>query len=452
MNERGYLLLQETIERLLRRNAYFHLNKVLKKTHPADIAHLLTLLNERSARSVFEHLPDKEIAANVLSELEPGFRSGFLQELEVNRLVEILSVMADDDAADLLADLPEERRQEILGLLSAEHTEEVSELLAYAEGTAGRIMTSDFLVLPKTLSAQSAIQEVRKAAEKEMVFYLYVTDEEGHLSGVLSLRQLVTAPDYTPLEKIMTEDVVKVNVTTDQEEVARLVSRYNLLAIPVVDHSNLLVGIITVDDVIDVLREEATEDMLKMAGTSGEEISYSSVWKNAKARLPWLFASWIGGIIAMNVIGAFGAGFGNQIAIFAILATFIPVVNGMGGNVGTQSLSIIVRGLATGRVDSKSIGREIFRESKVGLLLGVTYGVLLALAGMLFTREIYVGVVAGIAICINMILASVLGTFLPLIAAKFKVDPAVASGPFIATSIDVFGATIFFLIAYLLII
>jgi magnesium transporter len=451
MNERGYQLLQETIERLLRRNAYFHLNKVLKKTHPADIAHLLTLLNERSARSVFENLPDKEIAANVLSELEPGFRSGFLQELEINRLAEILAVMADDDAADLLADLPDERRQEILNLLSAEHTEEFSELLAYPEGTAGRIMTTDFLVLPKTLSAQSAIQEVRKAAEKEMVFYLYVTDEEGRLSGVLSLRQLVTAPDYTPLEKIMTRDVVKVNVTTDQEEVARLVSRYNLLAVPVVDHSNLLVGIITVDDVIDVLREEATEDILKMAGTSGEEISYSSVWRNARARLPWLFASWIGGLIAMNIIGAFSGGFSGRIAVFAILATFIPVVNGMGGNVGTQSLSIMVRGLATGRVDGKSIWKEVFRELRVGLLLGATYGVLLALAGMAFTRDIHVGMVAGIAICANMALAAMMGTFLPMIAAKFKVDPAVASGPFIASSIDAIGSTIFFLTAYFLI-
>ena len=451
MNERGYQLLQETIERLLRRNAYVHLNKVLRKTHPADIAHLLTLLNERSARSVFENLPDKEIAANVLSELEPGFRSGFLQELEVNRLAEILAVMADDDAADLLADLPDERRQEILNLLSAEHTEEFSELLAYPEGTAGRIMTTDFLVLPKTLSAQSAIQEVRKAAEKEMVFYLYVTDEEGRLSGVLSLRQLVTAPDYTPLEKIMTRDVVKVNVTTDQEEVARLVSRYNLLAIPVVDHSNLLVGIITVDDVIDVLREEATEDILKMAGTSGEQISYSSVWPNARARLPWLFASWIGGLIAMNIIGAFSGGFSGRIGVFAILATFIPVVNGMGGNVGTQSLSIMVRGLATGRVDGKSIWKEVSRELRVGLLLGATYGVLLALAGMAFTRDVHVGLVAGIAICANMALAAMMGTFLPLIAAKFKVDPAVASGPFIASSIDAIGSTIFFLTAYFLI-
>ena len=313
-------------------------------------------------------------------------------------------------------------------------------------------MTTDFLVLPKTMSAESAIQEIRRASEKEMVFYLYVTDEEGHLSGVLSLRQLVTAPGFTPLEKIMTQDVVKVNVTTDQEEVARLVSRYNLLAIPVVDHSNLLVGIITVDDVIDVLHEEATEDMMKMAGTSGDEISYSSVWKNAKARLPWLFASWIGGIIAMNVIGAFSSGFGNHIALFAMLATFIPIVNGMGGNVGTQSLSIIVRGLATGRIDSKSISKEIFRESRVGLLLGVTYGVLLAVAAMIFFGEIKVGIVAGIAMSMNMIIASVMGTFLPLIAAKFKVDPAVASGPFIATSIDVIGATIFFLTAYLLII
>lgn len=450
MNDRGYQLLQETVERLLRRNAYLHLNNVLRKTHPADIAHLLTLLNDRSARSVFEHIPDKEIAANVLSELEPGFRKTFLQGLEVGKLVEILSVMADDDAADLLADLPDDRRQEILGLLSHEHTEDVSELLAYPEGTAGRIMTTDFLVLPKNMTAQAAIQEVRKAAEKEMVFYLYVTDEEGRLVGVLSLRQLVTAQDYTPLEEIMIRDVIKVHVNTDQEEVARLVSLYNLLAIPVVDHGDLLVGIITVDDVIDVLREEATEDLMKMAGTSGEEISYSSVWKNAKARLPWLFASWVSGIIAMNVIGAFSTGFSAQMAVFALLATFIPIVNGMGGNVGTQSLSIIVRGLATGRVDAKSFAKEMFREVRVGLILGIFYGILLALAGVLFTRQPVVGLVAGLAICINMTLAAVMGTFLPLIAARFKVDPAVASGPFIASSLDVVGATVFFLISYLL--
>jgi len=387
MNDRGYQLLQETVERLLRRNAYLHLNNVLRKTHPADIAHLLTLLNDRSARSVFEHIPDKEIAANVLSELEPGFRKTFLQGLEVGKLVEILSVMADDDAADLLADLPDDRRQEILGLLSHEHTEDVSELLAYPEGTAGRIMTTDFLVLPKNMTAQAAIQEVRKAAEKEMVFYLYVTDEEGRLVGVLSLRQLVTAQDYTPLEEIMIRDVIKVHVNTDQEEVARL---------------------------------------------------------------PWLFASWVSGIIAMNVIGAFSTGFSAQMAVFALLATFIPIVNGMGGNVGTQSLSIIVRGLATGRVDAKSFAKEMFREVRVGLILGIFYGILLALAGVLFTRQTVVGLVAGLAICINMTLAAVMGTFLPLIAARFKVDPAVASGPFIASSLDVVGATVFFLISYLL--
>jgi magnesium transporter len=211
------------------------------------------------------------------------------------------------------------------------------------------------------------------------------------------------------------------------------------------------VGIITVDDVIDVLREEATEDILKMAGTSGEEISYSSVWRNARARLPWLFASWIGGLIAMNIIGAFSGGFSNRIAVFAVLATFIPVVNGMGGNVGTQSLSIMVRGLATGRVDGKSIGKEILRESRVGLLLGIAYGILLALAGMAFTRDVYVGIVAGISIFANMTIAAVVGTFLPLIAARFKADPAVASGPFIASSLDAIGSTIFFLTAYLLI-
>ena len=451
MTERGYQLLQDTVERLLRRNATYHLTNILKKTHPADIAYLFKLLDDRSAHTVFKLLPDVNTAADVLSEIHPSFRSKFIQTLSTDRLVEILSAMADDDAADLLAGLPDEVREKILGLMSHKDTEELSELLRYPEDSAGRIMTTDFLALPENMSAQEAVQEVRKASATEMVFYLYVVDEQRRLSGVLSLRQLVTATDETKLSRIMTSEVVKVHVTTDQEEAARKVSRYNLLAVPVVGDNDILVGIITVDDVIDVLREEATEDILKMAGTSEEEISSFSVWRSVRVRLPWLFAAWIGGVAAIKIIEGFEGQFSEHITLFASLAAFIPVIMGMGGNIGTQSLSITVRGLATGRIDPKLLWRVVFKEIRVGLLLGIAYGFLLALVGWFLNKSVILGVAVGVAMCGNMTLAAVVGTFLPLIATKLRIDPAVASGPFVTTSIDVLGVTLFFLTAALLI-
>ena len=445
-------MLQDTVERLLRRNATVHLRNILRKIHPADLAYLFKLLNERSARTVFELLPDIEIAADVLSEMHPSFRTKFLQHMDVDRLVPILSAMAADDAADLLADLPEEFREQILGLMSHEDTEELAELLSYPEDSAGRIMTTDFLALPATMSAQEAIQEVRKASETEMVFYLYVTDEDGRLSGVVSLRQLVTASDETHLAKMMTRDLVKVQTTTDQEDAARLVSRYNLLAVPVVDENDVVVGVITVDDIIDVLREEATEDILKMAGTSEEEIASYSVWRSVRVRLPWLFAAWVGGVIAIEIIEGFEGHFKEQIALFATLAAFIPIIMGMGGNIGTQSLTITVRGLATGRIDPKLLWRVVFKEIRVGLLLGIAYGALLAFVGWFLNQNLTLGAVVGIAMCANMTLAAVVGTFLPLIAVKLRIDPAVASGPFVTTSIDVLGITLYFITASLFII
>lgn len=451
MTERGYYLLQDTVERLLRRNATANLVKILKKTHPADIAHLVKLLNERSARAIFALLPDSETAAEVLSEMEPGFRSTFLQYIPSDRLVEILTAMAGDDAADLLADLPDEFREQLLSRMSREHIEEVTELLSYAEDTAGRIMTTDFLALPQTTTASKALQEVRKAAETEMVFYLYVVDAKGCLAGVLSLRQLVTAPDERPLSDIMTPEVVKVQTTTDQEEAARLVSRYNLLAVPVVDDNEVLVGIITVDDIIDVIRDEATEDILKMAGAPEEAITSYSVWRSVRVRLPWLLAAWLGGVIAMKIIGGFEDHFKQEMTLFAALAAFIPIIMGMGGNIGTQSLSITVRGLATGGIDPKSLWRVVFKEIRVGLLLGIAYGMLLAPIGWAWNRDLSMGAVVGVAMCANMTLAAVVGTFLPLIAVRLRIDPAVASGPFVTTAIDVLGVSIYFLMASLLI-
>lgn len=447
MSERGLKLLQGTVERLLRRNATMHLIKILNKTHPADIAYLFKHLSERSAKTVFDFLPDVETAAEVLSEMEPLFRTEFISTVNAERMASILNAMADDDAAEILADLPEELKDEILHYMADDETEEVAELLSYPDDSAGRIMTSDFLALPEAMTAADAINEIRKAAEAEMVFYLYVISADGKLSGVISLRQLVTASGDSALSEIMVEDLVSVMTTTDQEDAARMVSRYNLLAVPVVDHNDILVGIITVDDIIDVLREEATEDILKMAGTSEEEITTFSAARSARVRLPWLFAAWLGGIAAVWIIGFFEGLFKEQIFAFASLAAFIPVIMGMGGNIGTQSLSITVRGLATGRLDPALLWKVVFKEVRVGLLLGMAYGLLLAFVGWVMNNDISLGITVGLAIFANMTLAAVVGTFLPLTFAKLQIDPAVASGPFVTTSIDIIGVAIYFFIA-----
>jgi len=283
-----------------------------------------------------------------------------------------------------------------------------------------------------------------------MVFYLYVTDDDDRLVGVISLRDLVTThPDKT-LDNIMIKNVISVQPETDQEEVAKIVSRYNYLAVPVIDLEEHMLGIVTVDDVVDVIREEATEDFLQMAGAGKDrEILLKSSWGNARARLPWLFASWVGGVGAVAIIGVFK----NMLETTIALAAFIPVIIGMGGNIGTQSSTIIVRGLATGRVDIGNNLKIILKEIKVGLILGVLYGLLLGIfATLKFVNTTpYLGLIVALSILSSMIISTFVGTLMPLLFSKLNIDPAIATGPFVTTSIDIIGVTLYFLIASALI-
>jgi magnesium transporter len=244
----------------------------------------------------------------------------------------------------------------------------------------------------------------------------------------------------------MTKKVQTVRPETDQEEVARIVSQYNFLAVPVIDSDEKLLGIVTVDDVVDVIREEATEDFLKMVGAGEDrEILLKSSWENARIRLPWLFASWIGGIIAAYIIGVFDDVLQNTLA----LAAFIPVIIGMGGNVGTQSSTMIVRGLATGRVGFENSSKILFKEIRVGLILGVLYGILLGLFAIVRFLDIspILGLVVGLSICASMLIAATIGSLVPLILDRFDIDPAVATGPFVTTAIDILGVALYFIIA-----
>ena len=440
-------VLLDTFRRLIRRKANANLRRLIVKTHAADIALLFRYFNEPEKSFVFTLIWESgEATGELLSELDESIISELLSPLEPADVASMLSDMGSDDMADILNLLEDEKAQAILETLQRKESEEIEELMAYADDSAGGIMSLDVFSLSESTKAMDAITAIQSSEKAEMVFYLYVTDEVSHLTGVVSLRDLVTAPASAELKGLMERDVVNVTPDTDQEEVAKLVSKYNLLAIPVIEKDRTLLGIVTVDDVVDVIREEATEDFLQMAGIGKDrEILMKSTFDNVKLRLPWLFASWIGGTIAAYVIGVFEPVLQSVIA----LAAFIPVIIGMGGNVGTQSSTIIVRGFATGRLQLSKIGSVIWKEIRVGLILGVFYGILLGAVAMLkfIDAPPELGLVVGLAICVSMIIATSIGTLVPIVLRKLDVDPAIASGPFVTTAIDVFGILAYFLIA-----
>ncbi|MBW2525735.1 MAG: magnesium transporter [Deltaproteobacteria bacterium] len=437
--------LLDTVRRLIRRNARSRLERVIQKTQPADVAHLLPRLSEHDAKIFLKVLSrDEEHAAEVLSNLEEDTAPELLPLMETDSLASIFTHLHSDDAADLLRALPEELAEGILKRMKGEEAADVEELLHYDPKTAGGIMGTDFFSLNRDLKAGDAIFALQEAEDAEMVFYVYCTNDEGHLVGVLSLRDLLTHPAETPLDDIMNADVIKVSPDTDQERVARLVARYDLLAIPVVDEFNKLLGIVTVDDIIDVVRDEATEDFLKMVGSGEENVLDSSTARSAWLRAPWMLLAAIGGIGGAALI----TGFRERLEEVVLLAAFIPVVMGMGGNVGIQSATIMVRGLATGRVDMLGQGKILAKEVRTGVLLAVAGSLVVGTAAYLLGHMDYMlGLVVGAAILTNMVSAALLGSMVPLIFRKLAVDPAVATGPIMTTFMDVAGILIYFVIA-----
>ncbi|HNB66933.1 magnesium transporter, partial [Accumulibacter sp.] len=377
----------ETIDRLYHRDAKASLQKVISRLHPADLASILDELPPEHMVDIFYAISETEMAAEVFSQLSVSLRTQVMTESPVEKLAGVLQHLAPDDLADLIGDLPEEQRAQLMALLDRESKDEVESLLKYDPNSAGGIMTTDFFSLPHTLTVEEAIENIRNREDVEMVFYLYLTDESGRLVGVVSLRQLLLARPGTPLHKVMNRRVMKVTTDADQTTVAMLVDKYHLLAVPVVDEENVLVGMVTVDDVIDVLEEETTRDMLKMAGTSESETLTHSAFKIAGIRLPWLLAAFIGGLAATAVIGQYEEILGQVL----VLSAFLPVVMGMAGNVGVQSATVAVRGLATGAIDVRDTFPLVFKELRVGLLLGGFYGVILGVYGYLMHSSLALG-------------------------------------------------------------
>ena len=437
-------ILVDSIKRLLRRGAASHLGKIVNKTHAADLSVVFRSLSLAQQLKLFGLISDVEQKGVLFSELDEDTFQDLIEDMKIEDIVRILESMPADDVADIIGRLPEQTSQTILDKMKKAESEEVEDLLRYGDDTAGGIMVPDFISLREDVTARQAIESLQtEHSDVEMAFYLYVVDDYGKLVGVSSLRQLVVVSPETPLKEFMTTDVFSVQTDMDQEEVARLVARYDILAVPVVDGSNRLMGIVTVDDVIDILRKEATEDILKMAGAGEEFVETKSIFKSTRIRLPWLFASCLGGLFAFFIIGEYE----SSLSKIAYLAAFIPVIMGMGGNIGTQSSTIVVRGLATGRIHARDIWSVVFKELSIGLILGLVYGLLIgSVAQFRYSIEALALSVALAVIC-SMSVAALVGSLVPMGFARINIDPAVATGPLVTTAIDIISVFFYFLIA-----
>ncbi len=439
-------ILRDTFGRLLRRHAHTNLSKLILKTHPADLSVVFRYFMDEEQIQVFSIMEENEHTAEFLVELDDTLLANLLENESPERIAHVIQQASANDQSYILGTLEDEQAQSVIELLKAEEQEEIEELMGYPEDSAGAMMTTDVFTLYQDTSCKDALKSLQDQTEAEMVFYLYITDDDDRLVGVASLRALATTRSDTLLKDIMVKRVHSVRPETDQEDVAQIVAQYNYLAVPVLDADDHLIGIVTVDDVVDVIREEATEDFLQMAGAGKDrEILLKSSWENARARLPWLFASWIGGIVAATIIGAFE----HMLQSIIALAAFIPVIIGMGGNIGTQSSTIIVRGMATGRIEIGSEMKVLFKEIRVGLILGGLYGLMLGLFAKFRFIDVdpMLGVVVGLSIGCSMLMAVAVGTFIPMFLRKVDIDPAIATGPFVTTSIDILGVLFYFVIA-----
>jgi len=426
---------QQLLTKLLRHGAFPQLRRIIEKTLPADIAPVIPLLLEEDRNRVLSLLIEAGKAARALLELDQKDLDAILEELDDATLSAICSSSAPDDAADLLDTLDDERRQAVLALLGAAQGAKLESLLEGEEETAGSLMNTDFFALDEEVTVADAIESIRHYPRKESFFYVYCIDAEGHLVGVLSLRSLILADPATHLKSIMVQTVVRTQIDSAPEEVAQLVSKYDLLSVPVVDLQNLLVGVVTVDDIIDVIQEQAEEDLLHLAGVDISERVTSGARESFRLRFPWLAINLATAFLASWVVSFFQ----GTIAQWAALAVFMPIVAGMGGNAGTQTLTVFVRGLALGEIDWQSGWKPIWKEVLVGFGNGAANGLLTMLVVGLWTHDWILATILFVAMIFNLIIAGVAGGIVPLVLERYSFDPAIASSIFVTTFTDVGG-------------
>ena len=436
--------LQEIIDKIDRQE-FELLKNELSELHNVDIAELIEELDDKYGKILFELFED-ETSAEILVELDEESREAVLEDLSSQEIAEdLIENLDSDDAADIIADLPSEKKVEVLSHIEdIEHASDIVDLLSYPENTAGGLMAKELIKVNEKWAVLRCVREMRKQAEEvDKVYTIYVVDDDDVLLGTLSLKKLLLSPEKTFIKNIYNEKVFSVKANSDDEEVANIMEKYDLIVLPVVDDLNRLIGRITIDDVVDVMKEEAMEDYNKASGISEQVDASDNIITLTRARLPWLLIGLIGGIMGAEVIGIFDIE--NNIE----LAFFTPLIAAMGGNVGVQSAAIIVQGLASNNLGMDSLAQRLIKELGVALLNGIICSGLIMIITSLIGYPNSISFTVSISLMAVIIFAALFGTFIPLVLDKYKIDPALATGPFITTVNDVLGLFIYFMIGKL---
>jgi len=436
----------QNIEQLIKINDDKTLLLLLAEEHPADIAEIIDILNLSNATYLFKLL-DSEQTAEALMEIDEDDREKILNNLSAEEIAEEIDELETDDAADIIAELPSERKKEVISEIEdVDHAKDIVDLLQYDEGTAGSLMAKELVKVKETWGIQTCVKKMRsQAQEVTRVHSIYVVDKDNILKGRLSLKDLLVASENAHISDIYIPKVDSVNVNDTVEDVARIMQKYDLEAIPVVDDAHNLQGRITIDDIVDVIKEEAEKDYQMAAGITEDVEADDSILELTKARLPWLVLGLFGGLGAASIMG----GFENALLKFPELFFFTPLIAAMAGNVGVQSSAIIVQGLANDNIKGSILNRML-KEIGLSLVNGIILAGLIFVFGFFLQYDINISITIAISLVIVIIIASLIGTFVPLILDKKGINPAVATGPFITTSNDIFGIFIFFYIAKLI--
>lgn len=416
--------------------------------HAVDIAEILDEQSTKEAKAFYAVLPE-ELAADALVELDEDTREKFLKEISPEEIAEkIIDNLDSDDAADVIGELSEEKQDEVISHLEdIEQAGDIIDLLNYDEDTAGGLMAKELVKVKVDWDVATCIKEIRSQAEEvEKMYTVYVVDENDVLQGRISLKKLLLAPDKTKIKDLYNDEVILVKVDAEREDVAQVMDKYDLVVIPVIDEIGRLLGRITIDDVVDVIKEEADKDYQMASGISENVESSDSAWVLTRARLPWLLIGLFGGILGAQVIEAYE----GQIKIHPEMAFFIPLIAAMAGNVGVQSSAIVVQGLANNTLGLDSLWKRLFKELLVGLINGVVLGALIFTYNFFFSDNLTLGLIVSISLLAVIVFAAIFGTLVPLMLDKYKIDPALATGPFITTVNDVFGLFLYLYIGYLM--
>ncbi len=440
-NEINLIFLQK-ISDLISDKSDKKIQKLIEDFHVADIAEVINNLSEKEANYLYQ-LIDEEKSALVLIELEDDIREYLLSNLSSKEIAkEVIKNLESDDATDVILELPHQQKDEVISLIEDDkYASDITDLLNYPEDTAGGLMAKELIRVNENWNTIQCLKEMRKQASAvRMVHTIYVVDDNNKLTGTLSLKRLLLADSKTFIKKISNTEIISVLVTEDNASVANIMNKYDLIVAPVVNEENILVGRITIDDVIDVVKDEAEKDYQMASGITEDVESSDNVWQITRARLPWLLIGLVGGLIGARVIGLFDINENIQ------LAFFIPLIAAMGGNVGVQSAAIVVQGLANESIKINTIFSKLTKELGVALLNGLICSSIIFGATVLLQYSIQLSITVSISLLSVIVFAALFGTFVPLILEKYKIDPALATGPFITTINDILGLYIYFLI------